>query len=121
MYKYYTPIMLKEHGAFAKELAAIFTYNYGWATVNGKTPDRFINAILQTEEAKDKSVQKELYYETRYGLSRVYLHGMEYIEKYAKMLEEFDEEIVCIEIGGKKYRVKKKSPSGLFREENADV
>nr|DAK26690.1 MAG TPA: hypothetical protein [Caudoviricetes sp.] len=125
IYEYYTPVFLGMHALFSKELAEIFSKKYGWTTANNKIPYKFITAFLKREENNDPYIHIELYHKTRYGLSRVYLNGLKYLEKCAKKLEKnqkkWQKEIrASLEIDGVTFNLKKKgSEESLTERGNA--
>lgn len=79
IYKYYTPILSDKHLYFVKELAAIFSCETKLKSASGKFPVSMVKKWLDKRERENKDPL--LYYETSYGLSRVYLHGEEYIRE----------------------------------------
>ena len=66
-YTYYKPVVKREHYLFAGEIAEKFNIY----TRTDKIADAFVSAYLQ-DIAKRKEGFEQLYYSTRYGMSKVY-------------------------------------------------
>lgn len=67
LYTYFKPILKQEHYLFAGEIAE----KYGIYTRTDKVADSFVSAYLKEIAIKTKGYE-QLYYSTRYGMSRVY-------------------------------------------------
>ena len=68
---YYTPVFSNQHGLYISEMAAIFSEQTGWRTLSNKPPVQILSDFAREYERVHKI--KQLYYETRNGLRRVYL------------------------------------------------
>lgn len=66
-YTYYKPVVKREHYLFAGEIAEKFNIY----TRTDKTADAFVSAYLQ-DIAKRTEGFEQLYYCTRYGMTKVY-------------------------------------------------
>lgn len=95
-YIYYAPVRMSKHAPFAAELARIFEQRYGWTADKDKIkksePIRIVRAFINECEKHDSRVQTSLFYNTRNGLTRVYLYGEEYLAELDRLLREQEEE-----------------------------
>ena len=66
MFTYYKPIESNEHMLFAKEIAKIYTYK------NKNFTSQKISTIIKGYLKANNIEYEDLYYETKYGLSKVY-------------------------------------------------
>ena len=108
-YMYYTPVVMEEHGLFASELAVIATEKLGIVSSSGKPHTGFISAFMQSMEKMDENVPAPLYYETSRGLARVYIHGLQYIERLAEIAVLMEPgKNIKIDVEGKGFVVKRK-------------
>lgn len=85
-FKYYQAVETEEHYLFSIELAQAFQQFFGWGTKNGTAPIACISAYLK-KKAKDRH-EAELYYETRFGLKRVYPKGTDDISNLCQLLNK---------------------------------
>lgn len=67
LYTYFKPVLKQEHYLFAGEIAQ----KYNILTRTDKIADAFVSSYLKELANKTKGYE-QLYYSTRYGMSRVY-------------------------------------------------
>lgn len=66
MFTYYKAVEKEEHMLFAKEIAKIYTYK------NKNFTSQKISTIINGYIKEKKIVYEQLYFETKYGLCKVY-------------------------------------------------
>lgn len=100
-YTYFKPVVKEEHFLFAGEIAQLFNIQ----TRTGKSADSFVSAYLQSI-AKTINNYEQLYYCTRYGMTKVYEQNF-YIPVIHRLISEvgYNKE-VCLNINNKNYYIK---------------
>ena len=103
MYKYYQEVESDDHYCYAHELAKYMHEEFGISSPDGDKPAvGLMTAMLNyIHEGEPK-----LYYNTRYGLKRVWPRGM---KAMILLVHNCVAPGGRIEINGKKYRYKRKS------------
>lgn len=89
MFTYYTAIESKEHMLFAKEIAKIYTYKN--KNFTSQKISMIINGYIKTNNIDFKN----LYYETKYGLCKVYPYEIydTAMKWYCNKLKEKEDEM----------------------------
>jgi len=103
VYKYYQEVEINQHYPYAKEISQWLYDNHGIQSPNGDKPaTTLVNAMLNyVHEGEPK-----LYYNTRYGLQRVWPYGR---KAAALLVHHCNMPGGFVEINGKKYRYTRKS------------
>lgn len=111
-YTYYMQLNnVPMHYLFSEELALL----YGICTEAGRPHTRLVSAYLGIKEKEMGA--RPLYYNTRYGLKRVYPHGEAIIEQLRNALEEIIISHVTLS-NGKSYNFKLKDIKHVHQNSN---
>lgn len=101
LFTYFKPVLKQEHYLFAKEIAE----KYKICTKSNNYADIFVSAYLKEIASKTKGYE-QLYYNTRYGLTKVYPYSFYHPAMIGLISKINYEKETKIRIGNKNFYIK---------------